>query len=210
MWAPRACREIGVGAGLKPGLVAADARCENVLYRRGRSHVALISRNGTSEDLKVPAGEYKGPLSISADGKVAVFTRRAPGALYDEVLAYDRGSEQLHLVSANSAGAAAEGEVRDARVDPTGRYVVFRSTAANLGATAGAASGFIHDLQTARTERLADSRRPMVSSGAKSVLLLRSRRLGPLEKGACRVAAVYFGPDEREIRVRAIERLGGP
>lgn len=109
--------------------------------------------------------------SLSADGRYVAFQTAASDLLATPTLGFvkivvrDRSIGSLVIVSRSSSGAEALGDSRNAMISANGRVVAFHSAASNLvaGDTNFLTDVFVHDLDTAQTERVSVS-----SSGAEA------------------------------------------
>jgi len=166
-------------------LVAGDTNETRDVFVRDRvSGITEIVSVSSSEELG--DGESFDP-SISADGRYVAFTSHAtnlvPGptnGTYD-VYVRDRQTGTTARVSVDSAGAEGNFASTKASLSADGRYVAFQSLATNLvsGDTNGATDAFVHDRQTAATERVsltsaggeadAESLLPSISSDGRYV-----------------------------------------
>ena len=117
----------------------------------------------TGEPAPCPGGVALADVSISADGRFVAFAGRAenlvPGDTNNQpdVFVRDRQTGQTTRVSVSSSGAQATGgESIDPSITADGRFVAFRSNAANLvpGDTNGVRDIFVHDRQTGTTTRV--------------------------------------------------------
>lgn len=134
------------------------------------------------------------PTGISSDGRFVLFLSNATnllGAGSDtngswDAFVHDRQSGSTARVSVGSAGLQANSDSRQATLSSDGRFVVFQSSSTNLGSTSsdtnGALDVFLHDRQTATTERVSlgvggvqansDSHTPSVSSDGRYVAFM--------------------------------------
>ena len=117
------------------------------------------------------ASGTSGTVAISADGRYVVFSSHASNLVADDtnkcpnafdpdtcpdVFVHDRQTGITQRVSVDSAGAEGNGASYDPAISADGRYVAFYSLASNLvpGDTNGVADVFVHDRQTASTQRV--------------------------------------------------------
>ena len=108
-----------------------------------------------------------GPGSLSADGNLVLFAvEQAPEQIYLR----DRGAGATELVSKNAAALPGDGASSSARMSADGRYVVFKSAAANLLAEAPKGGLFLLDRQEHRLTLIdAKGSAPCVSNDASVV-----------------------------------------
>ncbi|MBI5032932.1 MAG: PD40 domain-containing protein [Chloroflexi bacterium] len=107
--------------------------------------------------------------SINADGRYVAFLSTATNLVsndtnsYDDIFVHDRGS-QTTRVSVASDGAQGNGQSWSPSISGDGRYVTFRSSAANLVSadTNAKFDIFVHDRQTNQTTRIS-----IASNGAQ-------------------------------------------
>jgi len=100
--------------------------------------------------------------AISADGRYVAFYGTSTNLVAgdtngsSDVFVRDRLTGTTERVSVDSAGVQGNAASDGGRITPDGRYVTFRSSAANLvpGDTNGKGDLFLHDRQTGETERL--------------------------------------------------------
>ncbi|HUR86199.1 MAG TPA: hypothetical protein VMY78_12720 [Solirubrobacteraceae bacterium] len=108
------------------------------------------------------ADAASGEPDISEDGRLVVFTSSAtnlvPGDAngHDDVFVRELSTGAVTLVSADSAGAASDGDSSAPAISPDGRYVSFSSRATNLVSDDDddVADVFLRDLETGATERV--------------------------------------------------------
>lgn len=144
----------------------------------GRADVFVLDRQtGQTQSMSVDSSGNQGndrseQPSISADGRYVAFWSDAdnlvPGDTNGvrDVFVHDRQTGQTERVSVDSAGGQASGSNCDQpAISADGRFVAFRSGAANLvaGDTNADVDVFVHDRQTGQTERA-----NVDSSGAQS------------------------------------------
>jgi Tol biopolymer transport system component len=105
------------------------------------------------------------PTPVSADGRFVAFTSDAanlvPGDTNgcNDVFVHDRKTGRTERVSVGSSGGEADGRSELPAISADGRFVTFRSLAANLvpGDTNGKLDIFVHDRETSLTERVSVS-----------------------------------------------------
>jgi hypothetical protein len=103
--------------------------------------------------------------SISDDGRFVAFGSAGndlvPGDTngQDDIFVRDRQKDVTERVSINSNGAQANSDSTYLSISADGRFVAFQSDASNLvpGDTNGQADIFVHDRETAKTERVSVS-----------------------------------------------------
>lgn len=144
------------GGGLLPGLESGQ---ENVYaHDRLAGTTSLVSR---SLGGAVGNGHSTNP-SLSADGRLVAYESQATNLVggdsngAKDVFVFDRVEGTTRRVSVGSGGAQANGASLGASISGDGRFVAFESAASNLvaGDTNGIADVFVHDLQTAQTQRV--------------------------------------------------------
>jgi Tol biopolymer transport system component len=98
---------------------------------------------------------YFKSLDTTPDGRVVVFVGRTTNSTSSSgVFAWDELSGTTTLISTNLSGETPTNSVCEwPRIDPSGRWVVFLSTATNLttNVVAGEFHCYVHDLQTGET-----------------------------------------------------------
>lgn len=133
---------------------ATDVFLRNV--RSGITTLMSVNRDGTSGG----KGESWGPL-VSPSGRYVAFTSRARDLVNkdrnqsSDVFVRDRRAETTTVVSLSKNGKrTANGPSVALGMTPSGRYVVFSSSARNLvaGDKNGAADIYLRDLRTATTQ----------------------------------------------------------
>ncbi|WP_257388648.1 TolB family protein [Tahibacter caeni] len=134
-------------------LVAADGNSRADIFVKdfADGSVELVSRNAAGN----PADDNAAALStaaLSADGRYVVFASPASNMVsgnaggVQQVYLRDRAAATTVRISESAAGVAGASQSDQAAMSPSGRYVVFRSFAANL--VAGATSRvFLRDRQ---------------------------------------------------------------
>lgn len=110
------------------------------------------------------ANGYSGSPAISNDGCVVAFYSEASNLVSGDtngtgdVFVHDCQTGATTLVSVDSNGNQANGEINEYNLDISGnsRYIVFSSNASNLvaGDTNGTSDAFVHDRQTGSTTRV--------------------------------------------------------
>jgi Tol biopolymer transport system component len=99
---------------------------------------------------------------ISGDGRLVLFGSEATNLVAGDtngvadLFVRDRAYQMTTRVNVSSTGGQANNYAADAKITPSGRYVVFRSAATNLvpGDTNDAEDVFVRDRFTGRTERV--------------------------------------------------------
>ena len=118
-----------------PGLDTNGAVRDIFVFNRTTNEITIVSQN------QLRAGTGNGASSepsISEDGRFVGFTSDASDLVVgdanaaSDVFLYDITTGAMSLVSANTAGAPANGASRDAFVAPQGRFIVFSSAASDL------------------------------------------------------------------------------
>ena len=183
-------------AGSLAALLSADGRV--VVFSSEASNLVTDDRNAaldvfaadraTGRVTRVSVGPYGEPAgrseasSVDADGTVVGFRSFASNLAYGDwnrradVFVRDRGHGRTERVNVSSAGLEAGKATFRGMVSGDGRFVGFRSRAANLVAddTNRALDVFVHDRVTGETRRVS-----VASGGAQadaSALDLRTRR----------------------------------
>ena len=121
---------------------------------------ALISLGKIPSPLGANNSSYR--PSISADGRYVAFYSSATNLVSNDtnskvdIFVFDRQTGVVERVSVDSNGAQANGDSGFPSISVDGRYVAFVSDASNLVSndTNGGKDIFIHDRQTALTERI--------------------------------------------------------
>ncbi len=118
----------------------------------GSARTGLVSKTSAG----VPADGDSGGVVASASGRYVAFDSEAtnlPGSDSDEnVYLLDRRSGRTVLISKTSDGEpAVDGNSNAPSISASGRYVAFRSGAANLPAGGGFEKVYVHDRRTDRT-----------------------------------------------------------
>jgi Tol biopolymer transport system component len=165
--------------------VSADGR--HVAYqavRDGRTAILVRDADGRTRTVvrgaKVGGATFADPYEpgLSADGSKLVYTLATgrvddPAGAGSQVLVRDIRSGRTTVVSTVEGGGRADGFSADPAISPDGRFVVFTSDAAGLGAHHGAAGLFVRDLAAGRTRRIPTGAGrvldPVASRGARVV-----------------------------------------
>jgi len=114
---------------------------------------------------------------ISGDGRFVLFASDATNLVAGDtnkvadLFVRDRGYGMTTRVNVSGTGGQADNYAADAKITPSGRYVVFRSPATNLvpGDTNGAQDVFLRDRFTGTTERVSvDSAGAQLPGGGDS------------------------------------------
>jgi Tol biopolymer transport system component len=122
-----------------------------------------IATDGTLGDDGTPQGDDdSGDAAISADGRLVAFESSATDLVAGDsnsvidVFVHDRELGTTRRVSVATGGTQSDGASADPAISGDGRFVAFRSEAANLvmNDTNLATDVFVHDLQTGITERV--------------------------------------------------------
>lgn len=144
----------------------------------------LISRTGISAPIDSNGDSYA-PTGASADGRFVVFGSSANNLVAgdtnhaNDLFLYDATLAQTVRVSVGSGGVQAQGETGPVGgVSNDGRYVVFDSTATNLGDSSGRRHVYLHDRELATTVALTqggsgssgDSANPRISADGRYVV----------------------------------------
>jgi Tol biopolymer transport system component len=96
---------------------------------------------------------FSSSCTFSEDGQRLAFTSSASNLVegdsnqLTDVFVSDRESKTLSLISRTTSGELANGSSNSPAISGNGRFVLFRSTADNLGVS-GSWQGFRHDLET--------------------------------------------------------------
>jgi Tol biopolymer transport system component len=145
------------GAG---NLVDGDTNaCEDALVRdrwSGTTERVSVASTGTQ------GNHSSGLPSISADGRFVAFSSSATNLVNgdtngeDDVFVHDRQSGTTERISVDSSGVEGNDFSNYPSISADGRYVAFESDASNLvgGDTNGHSDIFVHDRQSATTERV--------------------------------------------------------
>ena len=128
---------------------------------KGSSGTSLFLRDrqtGTTELVAAPV-EFSGRQDISADGRFVTFPTFGPMQQFVQVFVRDRSTGQVELISADPGGAEGDGGASHAVISADGRFVAFKSGAANLvpSDTNGVADIFVRDRATQTIERVSIS-----------------------------------------------------
>jgi TolB protein len=149
-----------------PGLDTNGAVRDVFVFNRTTSEISLVSNNQSRTG---SGGGASSEPSISQDGRFVGFTSDAAdlatgdGNGASDVFLYDLATGAMNLVSANQAGASANGASHDAFVAPEGRYIVFSSAAADL-VTTGDANGVVDVFVATTPNRQAGDTAPPTAS----------------------------------------------
>jgi Tol biopolymer transport system component len=153
----------------------------NLLPAQGPAHRASTGLEGADPDTLSLAP------SLSSDGRYAAFQSYASNLVprdtngCSDVFVHDRVTGATTRVSVSSSGAEGDGYSGEPAISHDGRFIVFRSDAANLvpGDTNGVADVFVHERITGRTYRVSTgpagaqpngpSGRPSISDGGRYV-----------------------------------------
>ncbi len=118
--------------------------------------------------------------SISADGRIVVFTSNASNLVVgdtngkSDVFVRDRSTGATTRISVNSSGMEADKGASDASVSGNGRYVSFSSTSGNLQSqdSLGFEYVYVHDLQAGTTTlaSISSDGYPMYGTSEQSVI----------------------------------------
>lgn len=155
------------------------------------------------------SGPAQGP-SMSANGSLMAFCSAASNWVDNDsngtkdVFLMNMASGAVSLVSSDASGVQGNGESCDASISGNGRYVAFRTKAANLGGTA-VWQVVRKDLQTGQIERLSqgssgapansDVGRPSISfNGQRVTFASRSDNLAAGLAGAINNVYIYYTP----------------
>jgi len=128
----------------------------------GTSGALYTADPSTTTNLLIESGatSYRG-LRFSRDGLSLVCTRLAAQAVASQVLLYDLQAGGSILVSSNpNSGAAANGASDSPDISADGRFIAYRSAAADLvpGVTNGVPAIFLYDRHTRANSLLSSSR----------------------------------------------------
>jgi len=123
-----------------PDLVSGDTNGALDVFVLDRT-TRKVTRLGLPGGVPVPPGGSAQEPAISADGRVVAYTYRPPAgfttvALGSLVLAWDRTTGKVEVVSKNSAGTNVAGS-RQPSVSADGRYVAFVSDSASVAGKDG-------------------------------------------------------------------------
>ncbi|MGH2691075.1 MAG: hypothetical protein ACRDHM_01060 [Actinomycetota bacterium] len=121
--------------------------------RPGTLDRVSVASDGTETD------GYAAYPSISDDGRYVVFDSQASGLVpgdaneLNDIFLHDRWTHRTELVSVSSDESQSEAPVYLARIDPSGRFVMFQSGSTKLAPGAnGVGSVFLRDLEAGTTE----------------------------------------------------------
>ncbi len=123
-----------------PDLVTGDTNGALDVFVLDRS-TGRMTRLGLPGGVPVPPGGSAGEPSISADGRIVAYTYQPPSgfttvALGSVVLAWDRTTGAVEVVSKTTTGANAAGS-RQASVSADGRFVAFVSASGSVAGKDG-------------------------------------------------------------------------
>lgn len=130
-----------------------DDLYDNVYVRdleRGRTVLVSKTSGGVPVD-----GDTFDP-AISGSGRLVVFETSAPNlgaSSSDQIGVHDRKTGKTRVASRTSGGDLADGDTDDPNISPDGRFVVFNTTAENLGSDGSLDQVVIHDRKN-KTTRL--------------------------------------------------------
>jgi Tol biopolymer transport system component/plastocyanin len=187
-----------------PALAADGSHVAYEAVRDGRTVVLVRGSGGRTRTVvrgaRVGGATFADPYEpgLSADGSKVVYTLASgrvddPAGAGSQVLVRDVATGRTTVASRTNGGARADGFSADPAISPDGRFVVFTSDAANLGAGSGPAGLFVRDLRTGHTRR--------IPTGA-------ARVLDPVASRAARVVA-FTAIDGPASRVLAWSRTTG-
>jgi len=145
-------------------LVAGDTNSVADIFVRDRQ-TGVTQRVSVDSDGSEANGYSATPPTISADGRFVAFRSQASNLVPDDtnsvadVFVHDRQTGVTQRVSVDSngnQGNASSGMIYTEVISADGRFVAFRSQASNLvaGDTNNASDTFVHDRETAITERV--------------------------------------------------------
>lgn len=226
----------GAGAGVDSLTIPAiSADGMNVAFESGQGNLAMNDSNrgsdiflhGTNDvptelisvrnpalPCRTPNG-YMSPSvqTISADGRYVIFASQADNVAasdtneWRDVFVRDLFTGSNSIVSVGVSGVPGNGASYEPAISGDGRYVVFSSTATNLGAndTNNASDVFVRDLQSHTTSFISvnstgsgigskDSYSPMISMDGRFVLFL--------SKANNLVSGAFTGTDNLFLRDR--------
>jgi hypothetical protein len=142
-------------------LVPADTNGVEDVFVRDR-WTGLTTRASVNS-LGAEANEYSWYAAISANGRYVTFTSGAdnlvPGIGSGEIFLHDLQTQQTTCASISSAGIPAASFCLFPTLSADGRFVCFRTSSDNLvpGDTNNMEDFFVHDRQTAQTQRVSVS-----------------------------------------------------
>src|SRR3954469_2602875 len=168
-----------------PAMSADGSRVAYQAVRDGRTVILVTDARGRTRTAvrgaRVGGTRFADPYepSLSADGSKLVYTLASgrvddPTGATSQVLVGDLATRAATVASRTSDGAEGDGFSADPAISPDGRFVVFTSDAANLGAAAGRIGLFVRDLRGGHTRQ--------VPTGT-------ARVLDPVPSGGARVVA---------------------
>lgn len=144
----------------------------------------LISRTGISAPMD-SNGDSMPPTSVSADGRFALFSSSANNLVAGDsnrsrdLFLHDAAQSRTTRVSVGSGGVQADGDVGPVGgVSNDGRFVVFDSSATNLGGSGSVRHVYLHDRELDTTVALTqrdpghggDSANPRISGDGRYVV----------------------------------------
>jgi Tol biopolymer transport system component len=128
-----------------------DAYEDVYLHDRGTGRTRLVSRTSGGD----PADGDSYDPAISGNGRFITFETIAPAfgsdTSDDQIVVHDRDTGRSRTVSRTSGGVLADGDTDDPNISIDGRFVVFNTTAQNLGSDGTYDQIVIHDRQTRKT-----------------------------------------------------------
>jgi Tol biopolymer transport system component len=150
------------------------------------SQLHVFDRDTQAVETLPMLGFHYGSIAISDDGNVVAYAHN------QQVYRYDRGAEELTLVSQDSSGAPGDDFSDEVSMSGDGRRIVFRSRATNLISddTNGTADILLFDTAVDGLERLSvapdgvqadgDCKKPHISGdGSKVSFTCKARNLLP-------------------------------
>lgn len=128
------------------------------LHDRKTGRTRLVSKTSSG----VPGdGSSENPV-ISAGGRYVAFQTIAANLGADsgnQILVHDRKTGKTRLVSKTSKGVKGNGSSRNAAISGSGRYIVFRTNAKNLGGTDDGDQVVVHDRTTRKTRVISKTKK---------------------------------------------------
>jgi hypothetical protein len=129
----------GVASGCTPSTTLVSAGLSNAAAN-GDSTFPAIS-GGASAD-----GRYVSFLSAATNLVTGVANGVVNAYFRDTCIGVSSGcTPSTQLVSVTTGGTLANGATTSATIDPTGRYIIFESSASNLGAVSSSGGIFLRD-----------------------------------------------------------------
>lgn len=155
-------------------LVGGDTNNAEDIFVRDRT-LGTTQRVSVNSAEALGIGSSRNPF-ISDNGRFVAFSSSAPNLVggdsntTGDVFVRDRTAGTTQRVSLSSLGAQGSGSSGDPAISADGRYVVFRSVAANLvsGDTNAAADIFLRDRQTGITSRVSLKNNGTQAAGSSS------------------------------------------